>query len=249
MSDFPIKLPTRWAADIRQILKTVGNDGFPLDVATIAKELSKQWCPEDPIIEAVGDNLPGFEGSLAPVKGKGWAIIYDNSQVSTGRVRFTLAHEFGHYLQHRLINPAGFQCKGQDFLREDEDYQKMESEANIFASNLLMPLDDFRQQLEATSGVDFATLGDCASHYGVSLTAATKKWLEYTEKRALFICSRDGFILWSWSSKSAYKSGLFIKTSDIPPREIPSTSLTAITALDSRESVSIKHPACCCLGA
>jgi hypothetical protein len=35
----------------------------------------------------------------------------------------------------------------------------------------------------------------------------------YTERRAVLIVSRDGFILWARSSAAAFKSGIYIKTS------------------------------------
>jgi hypothetical protein len=40
----------------------------------------------------------------------------------------------------------------------------------------------------------------CAERYGVSLTAAILKWLEFTPESALLVCSRDGFIDWAVSS-------------------------------------------------
>lgn len=239
------KPATRWAADIRRILRAaLGNDGFPVDVVGVALDLSRHWFPDDPIAAVLGDRLPGFDGALIPdPQGRnGWLIIYNSTIVSHGRTRFTVAHEFGHYLQHRSIAPQGFHCKGEDFVRWDRQYRKMENDANVFAAGLLMPLDDFRKQLSDRDGVDFDILGVCADRYGVSLTAAALRWLEYTQKRAVLVLSREGFILWSRSSELALRSGLFFKTVGRSPVEIPSFSLATQNPPDCNERLSLKHP-------
>lgn len=49
----------------------------------------------------------------------------------------------------------------------------------------------------------------------MSLIAATLRWLAYTERRAVLTLSRDGFILWSRSSESAWKTGAYLKTAGL----------------------------------
>ncbi len=219
--------PERWAFDITHVLNAAfGTDRFPIDISMVAHEYSKQRFPDDPIVSVKGDNLPTFDGALfrIPVGRKGWAIIYNDAIVSKGRINFTLAHEFGHYLIHRLVYPNGFRCGQQQIVRWDSEYGQVEHQANVFAANLLMPLDDFRRQIPANAKVDFEMLRACASRYKVSLIAAVLRWLSYTDKRAILVVSRDGFILWSRSSELAWRTGAFFKTS-AGPIEIPSSSL------------------------
>ncbi len=40
--------------------------------------------------------------------------------------------------------------------------------------------------------------------------AAILKWLGITDKRAMIVVSKDGFIDWAWGSKRLFKSGVFI---------------------------------------
>jgi Zn-dependent peptidase ImmA (M78 family) len=70
-----------------------------------------------------------------------------------------------------------------DALR-DSEYGQVEHQANVFAANLLMPLDDYRRQIEAQAKVDLDMIGHCADRYRVSLIAAVLRWLGYTERRA-----------------------------------------------------------------
>lgn len=226
--------PHRWANDISVIIRTaLGAERFPVDVKEVAREISKHKFPDDPITMIRGAALPGFEGALvpAPPGKKGWGIVYNTAISSAGRINFTLGHEFGHYLLHRLAYPKGFQCSSEDMANWQSEYGQLEQQANVFAASLLMPLDDFRAQIEAKNRPSLNDLGGCADRYGVSLIAATLRWLQYTERRSLLVVSKDGFILWARSSEPALKSGFYYKTRNRPPVEIPASSLAAQRSL------------------
>ena len=68
-----------------------------------------------------------------------WCISYDEAVPIPGRMYFTLGHEFGHYLLHRKVREDGFQCgQGEMLVYESAESRQFESEANKFASYLLM---------------------------------------------------------------------------------------------------------------
>ncbi|HQT84995.1 ImmA/IrrE family metallo-endopeptidase [Acidiphilium rubrum] len=237
--------PQRWAIDITRLLNAVfGQDRFPIDIPMVAKEFTAQRFPDDPLISVAGDNLPNFDGALfrAPAGRKGWGIIYNNAISSAGRINFTLAHEFGHYLLHRLAYPNGIRCGEQDVVRWDSAYGQIEHQANEFAANFLMPLDDFRRQIDAKAKVDFDMISHCADRYRVSLIATVLRWLGYTDKRAVLVVSRDGFILWARSSTTALRTGAFFRTSG-SPIEIPMGSLPVNKDLLVDGRASIDHDA------
>lgn len=145
-------------------------------------------------------------------------LLFNDGLSSPGRIRFTQAHELGHYLVHRT-QAEKFQCSQDDLLGAPEGGRAIEGEADSFAATLLMPLDDFRAQ--SVSSPDFEFLGHCADRYGVSLTAATLRWLEHTEHSAVLVVHRDGYMRWAKSSDSAWKNGAFFKTRhsvlEVPP--------------------------------
>jgi len=236
--------PQRWANDITVILKTVlGTDRFPVRVKDVAREFSQHRFPDDPITVIRGDSLPGFEGALVPAPpGKtGWGIFYNSAIRSTGRINFTLAHEFGHYLIHRLEYPRGFQCSGEDMASWESKFGQMEQQANLFAATLLMPLDDFRAQIGHRRRPTLDELGGCADRYEVSLIAAILRWLQFTQRRAVLVVSIDGFVLWARSSEPALKSGLYYRTRDRPPIELPTGSLAAQPALIGKPTGEAEH--------
>lgn len=240
------KSPQRWAYDLTIILNTLGGDDrFPVNVRELAHDFSRQRFPDDPISLVQGAPLKGFEGALmkAPPGETGWGIFYNSETASPGRANFTLAHEFGHYLLHRQDYPDGIQCSTNDMERWDSKYRQVEKEANEFAANLLMPLDDFRRQIAPKTQPDLDALGTCADRYGVSLIAATLRWLQYTERRAVLVKSIDGFIHWAWSSDPALRTGVYFKTSGRPPIEVPTTSIPATDAELVRRKATREHGA------
>lgn len=205
-----------------------GPEHFPVDVIGIALQYTAQRFSGEAITLARGADLPGFDGALyrAPAGKVGWGIIYNNALASRGRINFTLAHELGHYLLHRSDYPNGIRCGEQDFVRWDSEYGQIEHQANVFAATLLMPLDDYRRQIDARARVDLDMISHCADRYRVSLIAAILRWLTYTTRRAVLVVSREGFILWSRASEAAAKSGAVFRTS-AGPIEIPPHSLAA----------------------
>ena len=222
--------PERWATDLTVILNATHKaDRFPVKVKQLALDFSQQRFRDDPITDVLDDSLPGFEGALHPAQNgkKGWGIIYNNAISSSGRINFTIAHELGHYLLHRLRYPEGLQCTEEDMAIWGSNYKQIESQANSFAANLLMPLDDFRKQIAPRMKPDLEMIGVCASRYQTSLTASILRWLQYTERRSILVVSKDGFILWARSSGPAFKTGAFFKTVGRSPIPVPSKSLAA----------------------
>lgn len=236
--------PNRWAIEITKVLNLVlGPEHFPIDVITVARDYTAQRFPGDEITMIRGDRLPGFDGALyhAPQGKAGWGIVYNSAVTSSGRINFTLAHEFGHYLLHRIDHPKGIRCGQQDLVRWDSAHGQIEQQANQFAATFLMPLDDFRRQIEPRARVDLEAISHCADRYRVSLIAATLRWLSYTERRAVLVISRDGFILWSRASDAALKTRAFFRTSG-PPIDIPSDSLAAHPDRASGGRSGATHP-------
>lgn len=237
--------PERWAFQLTHVLNTVlGPEHFPVRVADLAREYSAQCFPGDPVVSVAGDNLPGFDGALfrAQAGRKGWGIIYNSAITSRGRINFTLAHEFGHYLLHRLQHPEGFQCGADDVVRWDSEYGQLEHQANVFAANLLMPLDDFRRQIPADVKIEFDMIRGCAERYQVSLIAAALRWVGYTARRAVLVVSRDGFILWARSSDPALKTRAFFRSAKATI-EIPAGALPNQPHLLTDGRGALEHPA------
>jgi IrrE N-terminal-like domain len=214
-----------------------GTPRFPVDVRALALDCANLNRWSDPITEVKAADINRFEGALHPSRDRTrWLLLYNSAIRSPGRVRFTQAHELGHYILHRQKRDA-FNCTQENMLDWSVSGESMESEADEFASYLLMPLSDYRNQV--ADEVDFDLMGHCANRYGVSLTAAILKWLSYTPEKAVVVMSRDGYMQWASSSTPAFKAGAFFRTrnSTVP---IPPGSITAdVTISEERRGANV----------
>lgn len=243
--------PLKEANRLTTMLDAVfGVDRFekgPVDVERLAIEYSAKTAPATPIHEIIDRDLPGCVGALvySDTVPRQWGIVCSTGQ-TPGRRNFTIAHELGHYVLHRgtieAKDEGGIYCEeGSVHRGEGPD---IERQADEFAANLLMPLNDCRRLLPARTRPDFGLLGTLATRYGVSLTAVILRWLEYTETRALMVVSNEGFAHWAKASDAAFRSGAYIATRDTV-FELPSAA-TAATGDHSDEARSgIPRPGGC----
>lgn len=191
-------------------LEAVGVPRFPIDVAQIALHVGPDLKWPDPIFKVEAADIPSFEGGLFHLGVQGWALLYNKNLSSPGRVRFTQAHELGHYMLHRLSQEQ-FNCSEADMVHWGEDQHLIEKQADEFASNLLMPMKQFRSETSA-SVVDLEVLSAASIKFGVSLTAAALRWIKSTTDSAVLVLSRDGFMDWSVSTDKARANGAFFRT-------------------------------------
>jgi len=215
---------------------------FPIDVKELALEVSSK--KSDPITKVAGHSVLGIEGMLIQRTEKNcWYILYQENIDVPGRINFTLAHELGHYVLHRSRQEE-FRCDQTKLLAYgDTASLAYEAEANRFASYLLMPIDDFRAQV----GKEIASLdllGHCADRYQVSFTAATLKWLEFTDEAAMVVVARDGFVCWSYTSKSARKLKVYLPPGSTLPEIGGGSSLPSSDMRNTGHEVSpgVWHP-------
>lgn len=111
---------------------------FPFKIVEFINELGIKVIASD-----MSNNI---SGSITKM-GETFTIYINNSHAST-RLRFTLAHELGHYFNDREYLESNNQI--QDLSKQanpniDCSMQKMDVEANKFAANLLMPEEKFKE--------------------------------------------------------------------------------------------------------
>ena len=211
--------------------EAVGAERFPVPVETIALDVGRALKWPDSIVEVKAVNVATFEGGLFHIEERnGWALLYNNQLGSPGRVRFTQAHELGHYLLHKLQQDS-FECSQADMVNWGLDQKSIEAQADEFASTLLMPLKQFRNCVDSAH-IEFDMLSAASAMFGVSLTATCLRWIRSTEESAVLVLSRDGFIDWSVSSDKARANGAFFRTRG-QVVELPTNAIAADSAIES----------------
>jgi len=211
-----IKQPSAAANEIVQVWRQYSSGAlYPIDVEQIINGFINSKFKKEAITIYPRD-CPNMDGALIKQDNGGWGLVYNQKIINEGRRNFTIAHELGHYICHRW-QKDNFECGEKEFYGSPD---QIEQEANKFASYLLMPIDDFRKQINENE-ISFEIFRYCSDRYRTSLTACILKWLEFTPKCAVLITSVDDFVLWSRSSDIAFKNGIFFKSGI----ELPELSL------------------------
>lgn len=207
---------------------------FPVDVGELAKAVGSELRLGAKIVKVqAAPDMKSFEGGLFHLSNNEWALLYNASLTSLGRIRFTQAHELGHFLVHRLLQDE-FQCSQAEVAGYDAKRKQIEAEADEFASTLLMPLKQFRAWVSGQA-IDLHLLSEVSAKFGVSLTSASLRWIRATEESAVLVLSRDGFIDWSVSSDKAFNNGAYFETRGrVVP--LPDGSLAADAETESSRS-------------
>lgn len=155
----------------------------------IALELGLKW--------STNNYGSAFEGLLEYKAGKFHVYINTKSDehLYTPRVRFSFAHELGHYIidDHRnaLMQP-GVKPHGSITLMSD---LRVEREADLFAACLLMPESRIKQDVYRQK-FNFALIDMISKKYQVSITAALLRFIALGNHPIMVVCSRKGKIMW-----------------------------------------------------
>lgn len=138
-------------------------------------------------------------------------IICNEDITHEGRFRFTVAHELGHWLLHPN--------QSQDFLLTEDNVARhkaspMEAEANAFAGSLLMPRRWFGKHVSGAEPL-IGNVITAADDFGVSIMAATKRFLELTIVPSVAVFSDGHQVKWIWHSRGVERVWLNVGD-DIP---------------------------------
>ena len=143
----------------------------------------------------VRGGILGCAGRLVR-KGKKGVIRINDSIPEVGRQRFAIAHEFGHWELHQANQ--WFVCTAADL--RDYERSPLETEANIFASELLMPSHLIRPRCErAVPSLQLAQ--SISEEFAVSLTAAAIRFIRESRHECVLVYSSSRRIRW-WVRKS-----------------------------------------------
>lgn len=204
----PIKY-TKGAAFARDLLLETGFDSllyYPLDL--FANGLGAT---------VISKPLLNSDGRI--IFGKKHTLIEINSSIEfEGKKRFTLAHEIGHLIMHKGIdihNDNEATTSWFDNTEKQAQHSKVESEANQFASELLMPSLLFIQQQK---GKKFSPqlLRDLSHYFKTSLTSVAFKYLELGDHPICLFHSYNGKVSY-WKRPEEFPHFIVDRTKLVVP--------------------------------
>lgn len=208
------------------------------EIATVTEALTQRFsggartnleaiCEDEGLRIISADYGQYFDGML--VWGNGKFHIHLNikkgNNLNSGRGRFTLSHELGHYFleTHRTGIRAGTipaHASNTSLFHDD----KLESEADCFAANLLMPRERVRR---ITGGKKFSldVVRDLAEKCAVSLTSALLRFTDVGTHEVMIVYSQGNIIKWSHRSSDFPRvSNKFRRGDPLPPTSVAGES-------------------------
>jgi hypothetical protein len=204
-------------------LKTLGMWRLPVGPALIAKEEGIELAP--------GRYGEKFDARIEYVPSAGTFILYYRTAEhdrTEGRVRFSQAHEMGHYYipRHRKDLLAG---RSHNSVNDFRSRDPRELEADEFASALLMPRDLFYDEMKKR-GMKVCSLGDLCrladGVFGTSVTSTVRRYCQFDWEPCAVVVSEAGRVKWARASDSMRPLGLsYVPFGDPVPATAPTATL------------------------
>ncbi len=164
---------------------------WPVSIPEIAKKLGIEYVEED-----IG--VKGFDGVLD--RRGDVPIMVVNSGIPYERRRnFTGGHELGHF-RIKGHESHVYSCSAYNVMSYNADDMRREKEANCFAAELLMPLQEVRK-FTKSKPFNFTTVDEVANKFKVTSTTAAMRLTEVLDERCAVVFSRHGKVAWSIRSK------------------------------------------------
>jgi Zn-dependent peptidase ImmA (M78 family) len=187
------------------------------EIADLAEFIAEEYCPDCMVMPEViadsshisynyGDYQNYFNGILEHDSGDFHIFLNTCSVQYPERLRFSFAHELGHYFidDHRNSLKKGNSLhKSYSSLLPKNI---VETEADCFASNLLAPPARFANFIHRKK-FDFSVIESISKNFGISLSATLFRFVESGNYPIMVIYSKNNIVKFKWCSDSfPYKS-------------------------------------------
>lgn len=176
-----------------------------------------------------------FLGQLVHCSKKFYIILNTDllSNSESGRLRFTIAHELGHYFidEHRTKLAKGISLSYKGEL-SGQECKNIEKQANHFASHLLMPKTSFCK-LAKKKGLGLEAILFLKSRFDVSIYAATKHYIHLDVSPSIMIKWNSDFTYHYASYSKSFSEIMGVKGS--PPIKYQTNYVQALASLAEQE--------------
>ena len=209
------------------------------EIAELAEAVADEYCPAGKVapeaiavrkgISLIYDHYADeFDGLIEYEDDRFYIHCnIDRENVPTsGRGRFTVSHELGHYFidEHRNALASGRVHPHPSFTDQHRDSLR-EREADLFASNLLIPAARLKEAL-TRARKRLSCVQDLAGKFNVSITCAARRYVDAEVEPSVMIHLSPEGRIWSRASKhiQQMRCGAIIKA----PAQLPPESYTSI---------------------
>lgn len=221
------------------------------EFANLAEFISSDYCPQGQVNPELiaeksgitynyGEYGDCFDGLLEHDSGE--FHVYLNTQAirssENTRLRFSFAHELGHYFidDHRNALKKGKSLHKSYYRFSQKSI--VETEADYFATNLLMPFNRFQKRVKQTKKFDFSLIENLSKEYGTSLSATLLRFIEVDAHPIMVVFSKNNIIERYWKSNDfQYKYFLEHSSKKLPPLTVAGDYFNHGIKCENTESV------------
>jgi IrrE N-terminal-like domain len=197
------------------LVTELGISALPVCPFSIAKS-------RDIIVQPRDSDKPGVSGCLMRV-GDQFGILYSSHIENEGFIRFTVAHELGHYF---IPGHCDLIFQNGVALHESRggymSHDPCERQADTFASTLLMPESLFLPALREV-GVGFKAISSLSTICKTSITSTAIRYARYAEDPVAIVVSSGNAIDYCFTSdalEAIHGFRRISKGSSLPPRSL-----------------------------
>lgn len=196
-------------AEAERVIRQFGITSLPVCPITIAQK-------SDISVHSRDSTEPGVSGFLMRV-GNAFAIFHASHIENEGFIRFTVAHELGHFFlpgHPELLFPNG------DGIHQSKSgfisHAKEERQADQFAASLLMPETLFKKAIDRV-GQGFSAIQSLAELCKTSITSTAIRYAKHTDDALAVIVSSGDRVEYCFLSDRLKDAGRFqwLKKGDV----------------------------------
>jgi hypothetical protein len=193
----------------RKIMEQL-NSSRKNEIIDLAEFLAEEYCSGSQVRPEViadmsrisynyGDYQDYFDGLLEHDSGNFHIYININSIQFPERLRFSFAHELGHYFIDDHRNSLK---KGNSLHKSYSSFQPkniIEKEADCFASNLLVPPTRFANLIHKKK-FNYSLIDSISKHFGISISATLFRFVESGNYPIMVVFSQNNTVIYKWCS-------------------------------------------------
>ncbi len=194
-----------------RLLDELGKNVLPIDPFVIAED-------REIMVKSKEFDTAGVSGCLLKVDDS-FGIMYATHIKNEGFIRFTVAHELGHYFLPGHVDTLFINRKLHYSQSNFVSADPFELEADHFAASLLMPSRLFLRETRR-AGEGFGAINSLAETFKTSITATGIRFATYAEDPVAIIISKNDRIHYCFMSEAIKElKGIgWIKKGDLIPK-------------------------------
>lgn len=229
----------KWQPIDKKLKQMIATDSILEEIAALADAVAEDnggqsvtdltsLIGEEGITLSYNDYGPHFDGMLEYARGRFhiFCNLYYSKTPTSGRARFTLGHELGHYFidSHRNALTSG-RMAAHGSMADFQSKNAIERQADLFASVLLLPTARLKS-LQQRAAFSLAGIEALAEKFQTSLSSTAIRYANVSSRSCAVVRWTQEGVSWMAVSPSMQEQG--VRWASITRGTLPRDSATGV---------------------